>query len=131
MGLTAFVDTNGVLRHVIGDSPDQPGRASALLQRPDQLVLTPMIFAEAAHVLRSHYGMSRQAVFDRLGAVLRLPALTGDFDLLSAALDIYRRHGVSLPDALLAAEAMQAGIPKIVSFDRGFDRIAGVTLITP
>ena len=92
---------------------------------------TPVIFIEIAHVLRSTYGLTREMIVKRLEAVLRLPAITGDLDLLSAALDIHRQRGVGLPDALLAAQALQSGPTQIVSFDRGFDRIPGVTRVTP
>jgi 5-methyltetrahydrofolate--homocysteine methyltransferase len=54
---------------------------------------------------------------------------------LIAAMDVvgamFSAGDLFIPEMLVSAEAMQAGIPKIVSFDRGFDRIAGVTLITP
>jgi predicted nucleic acid-binding protein len=127
----AYVDTNVIVRHLVGDAPDQARAATELLMQPRRLVLTPFIFIEIAHVLRSYYGLSRDAITDRLDAVIRLPAIAGDLDLLSAALDIHACRGVSMPDALLAAEAKQSGITEIVSFDRGFDRIAGVTRITP
>lgn len=129
--MIAYVDTNVLLRHVIGDSPEQARAAAALLRGSEALILTPVTFIEIAHVLRSTYGFTRDAVAKRLEAVLQLPAIAGDLGLLSAALDIHRQRGVGLPDALLAAEALQAGIPEIFSFDRGFDRIPGVTRITP
>lgn len=129
--MTAFVDTNIIVRHLVGDVPDQTRAATELLMQSRSLVLTPFIFTEIAHVLRSYYGFSRVAIADRLGAVLRLPAIVGDLDLLSAALDIHACRGVSIPDALLAAEALQSGITDIVSFDLGFDRIHGVNRVTP
>ena len=129
--MTAYVDTNVLLRHLVGDAPEQARAASALLRRSETLILTPVIFIEIAHVLRSTYGLTREMIVKRLEAVLRLPAMTGDLDLLSAALDIHRQRGVGLPDALLAAQALQSGPTQIVSFDRGFDRIPGVTRITP
>lgn len=129
--MTAYVDTNVIIRHLVGDLPDQARVATELLMQPRSLVLTPLIFIEIAHVLRSYYGLSRGTIADRLGAVLRLPAIAGDLDLLSAALDTHIVRGVSITDALLAAQAMQSGITEIVSFDRGFDRIPGVTRIAP
>ena len=129
--MIAYVDTNVLLRHLVGDAPEQARAASALLRRSETLILTPVIFIEIAHVLRSTYGLTREMIVKRLEAVLRLPAITGDLDLLSAALDIHRQRGVGLPDALLAAQALQSGLTQIVSFDRGFDHILGVTRITP
>ena len=129
--MIAYVDTNVLLRHLVGDAPEQARAASSLLRRSETLILTPVIFIEIAHVLRSTYGLTREMIVKRLEAVLRLPAITGDLDLLSAALDIHRQRGVGLPDALLAAQALQSGLTQIVSFDRGFDRILGVTRITP
>lgn len=128
---TAYVDTNVVVRHLVGDVPDQTRAATDLLMQPRSLVLTPFVFLEIAHVLRSYYGLSRDAIAERLDAVLRLPAITGDLELLSAALDTHVVRGVSITDALLAAQALQSGVTEIVSFDHGFDRIVGVTRIAP
>ena len=129
--MTAYVDTNVIVRHIVGDVPAQARAATELLMQPRSLNLTPIIFIEVAHVLRSYYGLSRDAIAERLDAVIRLPAIAGDVDLLSAALDIHACRGVGIPDAVLAAQAMQTGITEIVSFDRGFDRIPGVTRVTP
>ncbi len=129
--MNAYVDTNVLLRHLVGDAPEQARAATALLAKRGELILTPQVFTEIAHVLRSYYGLSRRAVSDQLSSLLELPAITGDLDLLSAALDVHQRHNVELPDAVLAAQALHSGITEVVSFDRGFDRIPGVTRITP
>lgn len=127
----AYVDTNVVIRHLVGDVADQSRAATDLLARQGGLLLTPVIFIEIAHVLRSYYGLSREAIIKRLELVLELPAIGGDLDVLNLALDIHVRRGVGIPDAVLAAHAIQSGVTEIASFDRDFDRIPGVTRITP
>ena len=131
MGLVAYVDTNVLLRYIVRDGAAQTAAATALLESSATLVLTPVTFAEVAHTLRSFYGLSREVIIERLGMLLALPSLSRSGDVLSAALDIHSAHNVDLPDALLAAQAIHSGTPRVCSFDRDFDRIPGVKRVTP
>ena len=131
MGLVAYVDTNVLLRYIVRDGAAQTAAATALLESSSTLVLTPVTFAEVAHTLRSFYGLSREVIIERLGMLLALPSLSRSSDVLSAALDIHSAHNVELPDALLAAQAIHSGDPRVCSFDRDFDRIPGVERVAP
>ena len=131
MGLATYVDTNVLLRYIVRDGAAQTAAATALLESSAPLVLTPVTFAEVAHTLRSFYGLSREVVIERLGMLVALPSLSRSSDVLSAALDIHSAHNVELPDALLAAQAIHSGDPRVCSFDRDFDRIPGVERVAP
>ena len=126
MGLVAYVDTNVLLRYIVRDGTAQTAAATALLESSSTLVLTPVTFAEVAHTLRSFYGLSREVIIERLGMLLALPSLSRSSGVLSAALDIHSAHNVELPDALLAAQAIHSGAPRVCSFDRDFDKIPGI-----
>ena len=60
--MTAFVDTNILVRHLTGDPPDQAARATAFLQSEAELLLSDLIAAETVYVLESYYEAPRGPV---------------------------------------------------------------------
>lgn len=132
MAPVTFVDTNVLLRYVVGDGAGQAGRARAFVDTADELVLTDPVVAEIEFVLRSVYRLARTKVAQTLQMILALPAIVvGDLDLLTDAIDIYERTPVDFQDAYLAAYARQHSPARIASFDRDFDRIPGVERVAP
>jgi len=63
--VTAFVDTNVLIRHLTGDPPDQAARATRYLAAADELLLADLILAEVAGVESFGSGSRR-----RPGAVI-------------------------------------------------------------
>ncbi|MFM9023688.1 MAG: PIN domain-containing protein, partial [Solirubrobacterales bacterium] len=68
--LTAFLDTNVVIRHLTGDPPGQAARATAALASDEPLLLSDVVFAECVFVLESVYGVTRERVADLLRSIL-------------------------------------------------------------
>ena len=130
--MTAFVDTNVIIRHLTGDPPDLAARATAFLAEADELLLTDLIVAETVYVLESFYEVNRTEVARLLRSVIGFPEMrTADPALLLRSLEIYENHGLDFAEAYLAASAEVAGIPEIVSFDRALDRVSTITRIQP
>ena len=73
--MTAFVDTNVLIRHLTGDPPEQARRATRYLERAAQLLLPDLILAEVAYVLESYYRVPRRQVAETLRAVLAFRAV--------------------------------------------------------
>lgn len=125
--MTAFVDTNVLVRHVTGDPPAQAARATRYLRGADELLLPDLILAEVACVLESFYEAPRAHVARTLRAVLAYPAIRVlDADLLQRAVEVYEVHRLDFADACLVANAERTGIGVIASFDRSIDRVATV-----
>jgi len=125
--LTAFVDTNVLVRHLTGDPPAQAARATRYLQGADELLLPDLILAEVAYVLESFYETPRSQVATTLRSVLAFPAIRVlDVDLLQRAVEIYEVHRLDFADAYLVASAERTGVGVIASFDRGIDRVTTV-----
>ena len=125
--MTAFVDTNILIRHLTGDPPDQAARATRYLEHADDLLLTDLIFAEVAYVLESFYGVPRGQVADTLRALLGFPQVRVlDADLLQRAVEVYEFHRLDLADAYLIANAERSGVGVVASFDRVIDRVGTV-----
>ena len=128
--MTAYVDTNVLVRFITGDHAPLTRRAEDLLLGDKSLILLPEVLLELAHVLRVRYSWPRHQIELWLREVLSLPAIVCDEELLVTALDLHDQRRIDLPDAVLAAHALLDGPPAIASFDRGLDRVPGVTRVT-
>jgi len=125
--VTAFVDTNILVRHLTGDPPAQARRATRYLERAEQLLLSDLIAAEVVYVLESYYEVPRTQVAETLRAILAFPAIrVVDTDLLRRAIEVYEVDRLDFADAYLVATAERTGIGVIASFDRSIDRVATV-----
>ena len=49
--MSAFVDTNILVRHLVGDPPDMAARATAYLGSESELLVTDLVVAETVYVL--------------------------------------------------------------------------------
>ena len=125
--MTAFVDTNVLIRHLTGDPPAQAKRATRYLKGAGELLLPDLIFAEVAYVLESFYEVARSQVAGSLRAILAFPAIRVlDAELLQRVVEVYEVHRLDFADAYLVASAERTGVGIIASFDRSIDRVASV-----
>jgi predicted nucleic acid-binding protein len=125
--MTAFVDTNILVRHLTGDPPDQARRATRYLKKADELLLPDLIAAEVVYVLESYYEVPRAQVAETLRAILAFPAIrVVDADLLRRAIEVYEVHRIDFADAYLVASAERTGVGVVASFDRAIDRVGTV-----
>jgi predicted nucleic acid-binding protein len=60
--LSAFLDTNVLIRHLTGDPPEQARQATAFLAQADELLVADLIVAEVVFVLESFYEVARERV---------------------------------------------------------------------
>ena len=130
--MSAFLDTNVLIRHLTGDPPAQARRASAFLERAEELLVPDLIVAEVVYVLESFYEVERQRVAELVRAVIGFPAIVVvDEPLLLRALEVYEVDRLDFAEAYLVASAEATGIETIASFDREIDRVATVQRIEP
>lgn len=130
--LTAFLDTNVLIRHLTGDPPQMAKRATAALAGPGPLLLADLVVAECIYVLESFYEVERGRVAELMRAAIALRSIeTVDDALLLRALEIYELDRVDFAEAYLVALAEATGVGEIVSFDRSIDRVATVNRREP
>lgn len=125
--MTAFVDTNVLIRHLTGDPPAEAARATSYLRGVETLLLADLILAEVAYGLESYYQVARGQVAEALRAILAFRAIrVVDAGLLQRAVEVYEVHRLDFADAYLVACAERTGVGTIVSFDRSIDRVGTI-----
>jgi predicted nucleic-acid-binding protein len=130
--LSAFLDTNVLIRHLTGDPPAQARRAHAFLATADELLVPDLIVAEVVYVLESFYEVDRERVAELVRAVIGFPAVVVvDAPLLLRALEVYEVDRIDFAEAYLVASAEASGVNMIASFDRSIDRVATVQRVEP
>jgi predicted nucleic acid-binding protein len=130
--LSAFLDTNVLIRHLTGDPPAQARRATAFLERADELLVPDLIIAEVVFVLESFYEVERRRVAELARAIIAFPAvIVVDEPLLLRALEVYELERIDFAEAYLVASAEASGVEAIASFDRAIDRVTTVRRVEP
>ncbi|MEN3283387.1 MAG: hypothetical protein V7607_4527 [Solirubrobacteraceae bacterium] len=130
--MSAFIDTNIIVRHLTGDPPGQARRAGTFLAQAEELLLTDLVAAEVIYVLESFYDVPRPRVAELLRAILSFRAIVVlDAALLLRALEIYEVDRLDFADAYLVASAEASGVGAVASFDRTIDRVTSVRRIEP
>jgi predicted nucleic acid-binding protein len=130
--LSAFLDTNVLVRHLTGDPPAQARRATAFLEGAEELLVPDLVVAEVVYVLESFYEVERPRVAELVRAVVGFPAVVVvDAPLLLRALEVYEVERLDFAEAYLVASAEVSGVGTIASFDREIDRLTTVRRVEP
>jgi predicted nucleic acid-binding protein len=130
--VTAFLDTNIVVRHLTGDPPEIAARATAYLQTETDLLLTDLVAAETVYVLESFYETPRSQVAEAVRSLIGFDSVVCvDPALLLRAIEVYETDRVDFAEAYLVASAESTGVGRIASFDRSLDRVHSIERIEP
>lgn len=130
--MTAFVDTNILIRHLTGDPPDMARKATAFLAQADELLLPDVIVAETVYVLESFYEVPIEEVARLVRSIVAFdPIQVLGPALLLRSLEVYETHRIDYAEAYLVASAEATGVDDIASFDRTIDRVPTINRIDP
>lgn len=130
--MSAFVDTNILVRHLTGDPPAMAARVTAYLASAEQLYLTDLIVAETIYVLESYYEVPCQTVAEAMRSLIAFESIvTVDPALLLRAIEVSEVDRLDFAEAYLVACAESTGIGSVVSFDKAIDRATTVERIEP
>ena len=128
--MSAFVDTNVLVRHLTGDPPDMAARATELLASGTVLFLADLIVADTVYVLESFYKVLRAEVAGAVRSLVAFePIVCVDPALLLRAIEVYETDRLDFPEAYIVACAESTGVGRIASFDRPIDRVGTVERI--
>jgi predicted nucleic-acid-binding protein len=130
--VSAFVDTNVLVRHLTGEPADLAERATAFLATADELLLADLILAETVYVLESFYKAPRPQIAEAMRSLIAMDnVVTIDPALLLRALEVYELDRIDFAEAYLVAQAESSGVGAIASFDKSIDRVTTVERLEP
>lgn len=130
--MSAFVDTNILVRHLTGDPPAMATRATACLAEASELFLTDLIVAETVYVLESFYEAPREQVAAAMRSLVSMRSVvTVDPALLLRSIEVHENDRLDFAEAYLVACAESTGVGRVASFDRAIDRVDTVDRINP
>lgn len=136
--LVEFLDTNIILRYLTQDNPEHARRAYNLLQQVEtgDLIVTTSeaVIVEVVYVLSSKtlYNFPRPDIQAHLSTVIALRGLKLPHKrTYLRALDIYATTNLDFVDALNVAHMERGQITTILTFDKDFDKVQGITRREP
>jgi predicted nucleic acid-binding protein len=125
------VDTDTLVRFITRDDEEKAQKVRLFFHNHKDLVLTDLTFAECFWVLKSFYNYKKDRLIEIFRMLIDAQSFRCNSSLLSLALDILETHNTSFIDAYTAAYAQTKNDGKVISFDKGYDKVKGVTRIEP
>jgi predicted nucleic acid-binding protein len=130
--VSAFVDTNVLVRHLTGDPPKMAARATAFLEAESELLVPDLVIAETVYVLESFHKAPRRQIADAMRSLLAFASVvTVDSTLLLRAIEVYDTDRIDFAEAYLVACAESTGVNRIASFDKSLDRVGTIERLEP
>lgn len=134
-----FLDTNVFVRYLAADDPQKSEACRRLWLQVgagnETVTTSEAMIAEVCYVLSSPrlYNLAHQDVAARLRPLLSLPGMNLPHKRrFLRALDLYAEYEfLDFEDCLAVSHVEGEGIPELVSYDRGFDRVPGVVRVEP
>lgn len=132
----AFLDANVLLRHFLNDHPQHSPRATRMMARVArgemQIHISEAVLAETVFVLERTHRQPKTLIRDVLVGLLNLPdVLLPGKRRLYRVLDIYVDRNIPYVDAHHIVTMEQLAVDRIITFDRHFDNVPGITRIEP
>lgn len=131
-----FLDTNVILRHVLGDHPDQSPKATAYLAKIENGELrvrtADTVIFESVFTLERFYHQPKSKVQQALLPLIELPGivLPGKRSFRKV-FELYVSRTLPFADAYHAVLMERLKLKEIATFDRHFDKIPGINRREP
>ncbi len=130
--MSAFVDTNILVRHLTGEPPDMAQRATRYLATERGLLLADLVVAETVYVLESFYEAPRGQVAEAIRSLIAFDSIVCvDPALLLRSVEVYETDRLDFAVAYLVASAESTEVCRVASFDKAIDRIDTVERVEP
>jgi predicted nucleic acid-binding protein len=133
-----FIDTNIIIRHLTRDDPEKARACFELFKKAERneitLTTSEAVIAEVVYVLSSKrlYNLGRGEIRALLYPILSLRGFKLSFrKTYLRALDLYASTALDFEDTLLIAQMERLKVTEIYTYDRGFERVDGITRLEP
>lgn len=128
------LDTNVVLRILVGDDPAQVSAVRKLLASQQRTVgaflINHVVLAESAWALKGAYKMDRQDIARGIAGLLETPAFAlEEPKVVAIALKHYKESTVDFADCLIAAKNVAGGCEHTATFDKKMRKLPAVRIL--
>ena len=127
------LDTNVIVRYLVGDHPEQAEAARVLLEGlipGNPGFICREVVMEVGWVLERAYRFTRAQIAEALMDLTASDSLVVEHgDDVAAAAYRYRQGGVGFSDLMVLAAAERAGAAPLYTFDRRLARMDGAVLV--
>lgn len=122
-----LIDTNVILRYLIGDTPEKAERSALLMERfekdEEKVEVLDVVVAEVIWTLEKFYKVPRKEIAEKLGMLLSFKGIKAfNKSILIRALDTHERKSIDFVNALLASYAEDRHVP-VYSFDEDLRKL--------
>jgi predicted nucleic acid-binding protein len=126
------LDADVVIRYLTNDDKEKADRFERFLNSGKQVVLLDVTIAEVYWTLSSYYKFGKPKVIKTLDALINHSATECNLAVWQMVWEFLRTNNkTSLIDGYCAVRSLVDGDGKIMSFDKGFDSLAGINRIEP
>ena len=134
--MTAFIDSNVIVYYITGAGGEMAERSLTLMKQLEdgevELATSELVVAEVVWLLQRRTKMSRAQISDAVLPLIKLPNFrVPNKSLWTNVFEVFCSTTVDFTDAYNAAAMFKSSISQIYSYDRDFDRITGISRITP
>lgn len=130
--MSAFVDTNVLVRHLTGDPPDMAAPRDGVPPGRARDAAHGSAAAETVYVLESFYEAPRADIARAVRSLVAFDSIACvDPALLLRGVEVYETDRIDFAEAYLVACAESTGVGRIASYDRSIDCVGTVERVDP
>lgn len=124
-----LIDTNVVLRYLLGDHPEFSPKAEAFMFDVSKGVkkaeILDVVIVECIYVMEKYYEIPKTEIVEKLGGILNFPGIVNpDRSEILEALLKYENSNIDIVDCILAARSSPEKV--VISFDKDMKKLKAV-----
>ena len=127
------LDTNCLLRWLLGDIPEQAALVTAVVNSGENVVLADAALIETVFVLDKIKKISRKTIEKAIVAVMGIDSISCNREIFIEVFPIYIKHPkLSFVDCYLDVLARRTGATPLLTFDKKLaNQLSGTRLLSP
>jgi len=129
---TGSLDTNTLLRLLLGDVPKQAQSVELLIEQSDQLEVSDAVIIEMVFVLEKVYYLERSMIVTNIHSILSNPKMNCNRGMFKHVLDLYEAESkLSIVDCAVLQYARVHKSTPLYSFDKALVKKSRGDCVTP
>jgi predicted nucleic-acid-binding protein len=127
------LDTNCLLRWLLGDIPEQTELVTALVNSGENFAVADVALIETVFVLEKLKKINRETIGKAVTAIIENNAIICNRELFIEILPVYTNHPkLSFVDCYLEVLARKTGVAPLLTFDKNLaNQLSGAQLLSP